>query len=186
MIFKFLIISDEVDDFIRKIDIDAEATFFDLNEAILESVDFKKDQLTSFFICTYDWEKETEVTLEEMETGFDKDNWVMKETRLSELISEEGQRLIFIFDNLTERAFFMELKDIETGRSLKQAKCTLSKGLPPKQETDFDELIATQTPLIDTDESFYGDEDFDLNELDDEGFDVLDPSSGNQSGDDML
>jgi hypothetical protein len=186
MIYKFLIISDEVDDFVRKIEIDADATFFDLNEAILESVDFKKNQMTSFFVCTYDWEKETEITLEEMETSYDKDNWVMKDTKLNDLVSEEGQRLIFVFDNMTERSFFMELKDIETGKTLKQAKCTLSKGVHPKQETNFDELMAIQTPTADTDESFYGDEDFDLAELDDEGFDVVDPGSGNQNGNDMF
>ena len=36
MIFKFLILSDEVDDFAREISIDSEATFLELNDAILE------------------------------------------------------------------------------------------------------------------------------------------------------
>ena len=57
MIFKFLILSDEVDDFAREISIDSEATFLELNDAILESVNYTKDQMTSFFICEDDWEK---------------------------------------------------------------------------------------------------------------------------------
>ena len=37
MIFRFTIISDEVDDFVREIQVDPDATFFDLHEAILKS-----------------------------------------------------------------------------------------------------------------------------------------------------
>jgi len=40
MVYRFTIISDEVDDFVREIQIDSEATFQDLHEAIL------KNQLT--------------------------------------------------------------------------------------------------------------------------------------------
>ena len=105
MIFKFLILSDEVDDFAREISIDSEATFLELNDAILESVNYTKDQMTSFFICEDDWEKKTEITLMEMDTNFEDDSWVMAETRLSELLEDEKQRLIFVFDNMTERSF---------------------------------------------------------------------------------
>ena len=61
MIYRFTIISDEVDDFVREIQIDPEATFFDFHEAILKSVGYANDQMTSFFICDDDWEKEKEV-----------------------------------------------------------------------------------------------------------------------------
>ena len=54
--YKFLIISDEVDDFKRVIRIDSDATFKELNDAILDSVGYSHDQMTSFFICESDWE----------------------------------------------------------------------------------------------------------------------------------
>ena len=57
MIYRFTIISDEVDDFVREIQIDPEATFLDFHEAILKSVGYTNDQMTSFFICDDDWEK---------------------------------------------------------------------------------------------------------------------------------
>ena len=57
MVYKFRIISDEVDDFLREIQIDSEASFYDLHEAILKSTGYKDDQMTSFFICDDDWEK---------------------------------------------------------------------------------------------------------------------------------
>lgn len=61
MIYRFTLISDEVDDFIREIKIDSEATFFDLHEAILKAAGYKDDQMTSFFICDDDWEKDQEM-----------------------------------------------------------------------------------------------------------------------------
>ena len=58
MIYRFTIISDEVDDFVREIQIDPEATFYDFHEAILKSAGYTNDQMTSFFICDDDWERE--------------------------------------------------------------------------------------------------------------------------------
>ena len=66
MVFRFLILSDEVDDFKREIKIDSEATFLDLYNAIMDSVGYTKDQMCSFFICDDDWSKNTEITLVEM------------------------------------------------------------------------------------------------------------------------
>ena len=94
MIYRFTIISDEVDDFVREIQIDPEATFFDFHEAILKSVGYANDQMTSFFICDDDWEKEKEVTLEEMDDNPEIDSWVMKETPISELIEDEKQMVL--------------------------------------------------------------------------------------------
>ena len=116
MIYKFVLVSDEADDFMREISIDSEAKFIDLNNAILDSVDYTKDNITSFFICNDDWEKEQEITLMEMDTASDIDSYVMDDTVLSELISEEGQKLLFVYDIISDRAFFMQLKDIVTGK----------------------------------------------------------------------
>lgn len=170
MIFKFLIISDEVDNFIREIDIDSEATFLDLNNAILDSVSYTKDEMTSFFICDEDWEKTTEITLVEMDTDPEFDNWVMKDTKLSDLLEEERQKLLFVFDYITDRALFMELRDIIPGKSLKKAVCVRSEGNAPKQIESFDALEKENT-RIETGENFYGDEEFEIDELDQEGFD---------------
>lgn len=46
MLFRFLILSDEADDFKREIKIDSESTFLDLQNAILDSVGYTKDQMT--------------------------------------------------------------------------------------------------------------------------------------------
>ena len=161
MIYRFTIISDEVDDFVREIQIDPEATFFDLHEAILKAANYTNDQMTSFFICDDDWEKEKEITLEEMDNNPEMDSWIMKETRLNELIEDEKQKLLYVFDYMTERCFFIELSEIITGKEIKGAKCTKKSGEAPKQTVDFEEMAAGGGSL-DLDENFYGDQDFDM------------------------
>ena len=53
-----------------------EATFDLLHEAILKSSNYTNDQMTSFFICDDDWEKEKEITLEEMDNNPEMDSWI--------------------------------------------------------------------------------------------------------------
>ena len=180
MIYRFTIISDEVDDFVREIQIDPEATFFDLHEAILKAANYTNDQMTSFFICDDDWEKEKEITLEEMDNNPEMDSWIMKETRLNELIEDEKQKLLYVFDYMTERCFFIELSETITGKEIKGAKCTKKSGEAPKQTVDFEEMAAGGGSL-DLDENFYGDQDFDMEDFDAEGFDVNDGAAGGGS-----
>ena len=82
MIYRFTLISDEAEGFLREIQIDPEATFYDFHEAIIKSVGYTDDQITSFFVCDDDWEKEKEITLEEMDDNPEVDSWVMRDTGL--------------------------------------------------------------------------------------------------------
>ena len=172
MVYRFTIISDEVDNFRREIQIDSDATFLDFHNAILKSVGSPNDQMTSFFICDDNWEKETEVTLEDMGTSSDMDSWIMEETPLSELLEDEKQHMLYIFDPLADRAFFIELTEIITGKDLDEAICTKSTGDAPQQLLDFDQLMAAQVVATDLDDNFGNDDDFDLDEIDPDGFEM--------------
>ena len=172
MVYRFTIISDEVENFRREIQIDSDATFLDFHHAILKSTGYSNDQMTSFFICDSNWEKETEITLEDMGTSSDMDSWIMEDTPLSELLEDEKQHLLYIFDPLADRAFFIELSEIITGKSLHEAVCTKSVGEAPQHVLDFDQLMATQVAATNLDDSFGDDEDFDLDEIDPDGFEM--------------
>ena len=63
MIYHFVVLSDEVDNFRREIDIDAEATFQELNDLLLKTCAYKKDLMTSFFVCDEFWEKKKEILM---------------------------------------------------------------------------------------------------------------------------
>lgn len=174
MVYKIRLLSDEVDNFARELAIDAEATFLDLHQAILDCVGYSTDQMSSFFTCNDDWEKETEITLVEMDNGPEVDNWVMEDTKLSDLIEDEGQKLLYVFDYLTERAFFMEVYQFLPNKTLAQPKCLLSEGDAPAQTMDFEELTIDTSTKLALDDDLYGDQDFDLDELDADGFSGLD------------
>ena len=145
MVYKFRIISDEVDDFLREIKIDSDASFYDLHEAILKCTNYKNDQMDTF---------------------------VMKDTRLSELLEDEKQKLIYVFDPLTERVFFIELAEIITGKDLQHAVCSRKEGNPPQQTVDFDEQMKKMDASLDLDENFYGDQEYDVDDFDPDGYDI--------------
>ena len=171
MVFTFTVISDEVDDFVREIKIDGDATFLELHKIILDSCNYPDDQMTSFFICSDQWEKEQEITLEDMgNSSSDEDTYIMRSTRLSELMEDEGQRLIYIFDPMADRCFFMELSTIEYSKHLDAAKVNRQKGEAPKQLVDFEEAMKTMGNSLDLDENFYGSDEFSEDEFDPEGF----------------
>lgn len=173
MIYKFLMLSDEVDDFVREISIASEATFFELHNAILDAVNYEKDQITSFFLCSEDWEKEQEITLMEMDSGSEYDNLVMDETVLDEYVSDEGQKLLYVFDYISDRAFFIELKEMLPSKYLEKPICSISQGEPPVQMQAEEDLVAAFSPNVMLDESFFGDDGFDADELDEDGFSGL-------------
>ena len=172
MVYRFLLLSDEVDNFKREIQISSQATFLDFHKEILKSTGYDVNQLYSFFICGDDWNKHTEVTLIEMDTSSEEDCYIMDSTLLEDLIEEEHQKLLYVFDQLNERVFFIELREIITGKNLKEPLCTKSAGKAPTQVLDFD--MVTNDIISDLDENFYGDDaynDEDLEGLDESSFD---------------
>ncbi len=180
MIFRFRLVSDEVSNFKREIEIDGTATFLDLKNAICDSVNYDKNEMSSFFICDDNWEKTKEITLEEMDA--DSESYLMDECVLSDFLDDEGQKMLFTFDYMTDRSLFMELKKIITGRVLMDPVCTLSLGKAPQQSVDIDEFtkkidekaaaISAQE-IEDLDEDFYGADEYDPSEFDAEGFDEI-------------
>ena len=170
-------VSDEVSNFSREIEIDSENTFLQLRNAILESVDYTKDELDSFFLCNDEWERQEEITLEDMgDSSSDTDQWLMETTPISELVEDEGQKLVFEFDYLTQRSFFMELKEMIPSRNLVEPLCTIKRGKAPKQTVDMEEFDRT----IDAKAASLADiDDIDpfpegnFNEEDLDGFDIM-------------
>lgn len=184
MVYRFKLVSDEASNFMREIEVDSENTFLELRNCILESVGYSKDELDSFFMCNDDWEMEEEITLEDMgNTSSDRDMWLMDSTPISELVEDEGQKLVFQFDYMTERGFFMELKEIIPGRNLVEPVCTMKRGKAPQQFKEIDDFenrtaavksIAPDVADVDTlDLGQFGEPGFDEEDLE-SGFDIMD------------
>ena len=177
MVYKFRLLSDEVENFRRDIEIDSDASFLDLHKAILESVNYPDDQMTSFFICNDNWIKEVEITLEDMGGLSEEESYTMSDTIIGDLVEEEKQHLMYVFDPLGDRVFYMELSKIEFGKDIDQAVCTKSVGDAPVQTLNFDELM-NKAPIVeasdDINEDFYGS--YNEDDLDPEGYGIGDLS----------
>ncbi len=171
MIYKFTLISDEVDNFKREIQIDPDANFIELQKAIFKSIKYEPVESAAFYICDEDWEPKEIISLSDVDDNPEYDTWLMDETPISEFCEDESQRLILEFDTENKRNFFIELTEIITGKDIKNPKCSLSIGTAPIQFIE-EEVIPTKKSSIDVDETFYGDSDFDSLEI--EGFENLD------------
>ena len=181
MVYTFRLVSDEVDNFRREIEIDADASFRELRDVICESVDYDKNLLSSFFICDDDWAREQEISLEDMGSDSSQDVYLMDDTPISDFIEDEGQRLVWVFDYFTDRSFFIEMKKMHPGKHLSEPLCTVKMGNAPKQLTnldDFDAEIDAKAARAAADSEFdddelYGSDSYNEDELDVAGFDEM-------------
>lgn len=186
MLFRIKFISDEVDGFVRELKIDSDATFLELNNIILESCGYPDDQLTSFYLCDEEWERQQQITREDMGVGSaDEDIFVMDQVRLSEFIEDEEQRLEFVFDPFANRCFYLDVKEVIPGETLRAPVLLRAKGEPPVQINDLDSdpvaTIGKGKKAAETtwgeeldDASIYGSNAFNDDEIDLEGFEISD------------
>lgn len=175
MIYKITFACEEGVKFRRVFEADSDATFLDLHKAILDSLGWPDDQMTSFFMCNDQWEKEQEVTLVPMGNNFEFDNMVMEDTRLSDLMEEQGQRMIYVFDPMFERYFFGSLKEILPG-FMDGVTCTEKSGEAPKQaqQEDMSAILGKDGKGdLGFDDDFYGDSQYNEEDLDLEGYQDL-------------
>lgn len=180
MIFNFRIVSDEVHNFKREIKIDAGATFLDLKNAICDALGYRKDELSSFFLCDEDWEKDKEIAVEDLGSSADEDIYLMDECVLEDYIDDEGQKMLYTFDYENDRSFYIEMNELITGRDLLDPVCTLSTGKAPSQHIEVPEPVKpepkaaqTSASLDDFDDPMYGDDEYNPDEFDESGFSEL-------------
>jgi hypothetical protein len=130
MVYKFVVLSDEDESFVREFEFLDSHTLMDFHNIIQEELEFDKSQMASFYLATDNWEKEEEFTLFDMGTG----SSTMEVAVFEDIIFRKNQKLLYVFDFFNERGLFVEY----TGESKEvpgqeYPVCTNSKGVPPKQ-----------------------------------------------------
>lgn len=134
MVFKFRLLSHEIKDFVRDIEIKGSQTFFDFHKAIQDDLNYDSSQIASFFLTNQMWEKEKEFILFDMSDIPNNNMVAMDLARLRDYVKDPKQRLIYTFDIFNERCLFIEL--IDTQNELKYSDypaVVFSKGLAPQQ-----------------------------------------------------
>lgn len=159
-VYKFRLLFDDVDDFVRDYEILAKQTFKDFHNCIINSIKgLSPDELASFHICDRKWNKHREITLVDMSNDSDfgdeeeekmdeeekkEPTIIMEHAKISDFIDDPHQRIIYEHDFLHIRTFYIELlKSFESTSEKKYPICTFSAGeLPQKNlmithENDF-------------------------------------------------
>lgn len=132
MIYKFQIVSQESQNFLLEVVLDEEHSFFDFHTIIQKSVGFESHQLASFFISDKKMKKLVEISM--LDLGINGAAFfVMQQTMLRDLLKTQGQQLIYTFDFLNDRSFFIELTGIIMEKNLNEPFVTLKNGDAPVQ-----------------------------------------------------
>jgi hypothetical protein len=175
MIYLFRIISDENQEFYRDLVIDGSDTFLDFHNVLQLDLNYDPALLASFFITNDKWEKQQEITLIDMMQDPSVPVVTMDQVTLDEYITDENQRMIYMFDFFSERAFFIELLEISDQVSPRETPFIgHATGEPPPQ-LSLDKLLDDSKDddgFQDEEDDFYGWDDLGPDDL---GPDGLDP-----------
>lgn len=108
VIFKFRMLSDENDHFVRDYEVPSNMTLLAFHDFLRECLEYEEG-MVSFYSADDRWEKLREFTLMDMGDGGDEGPEAMDNVTLGQIIHHLRDRLIYLFDLFAERAYYLEL-----------------------------------------------------------------------------
>ncbi|MBQ7443364.1 MAG: hypothetical protein IJS59_05795 [Bacteroidaceae bacterium] len=184
MLYTITAASPEVEDFVAELQIESHATFEDLHRLIRSTCGWAGGKPSTFYICDHRWRRERAIPEKSREDD------VMADVELGDLLDDEGQRMQYVFDPQERRGLLLEVTAIAYGRHIDAPTCRRRHGqAPPLTTADADtpntsntsdtsdllaQLTAAALAIDDSDshDTICDDSDFDPEELDPEGFDI--------------
>jgi hypothetical protein len=110
-IFHFRVLLDYKDEVFRDILISSEDTFESLHEAIVNAFGFSGMEMASFYLSNDEWDKGEEITRMDMGQGENGAMRIMDQTVLNDLLSERGDKMLYVYDFMKMWIFYVELID---------------------------------------------------------------------------
>ncbi|WP_088341803.1 IS1096 element passenger TnpR family protein [Robiginitalea sediminis] len=165
MIYKIRVILDAQEDIFRDLEIEATSSLEDLHMAITQSFGFLGEEMASFFTCDENWQQEEEIPLFDMRESEDE-GMRMGNTTISQVLSEENPRMLYVYDFLNMWTFFVELADVapyESGRSYPNLLFSFGEVPDTPPEKRFEAEPEEEAEDIDDAFGNYEDMDFDEN-----------------------
>jgi len=143
-VYRFRLLYEDQEDFLRDFDILSSQTFTDFHNLIRQSVELPGNELASFFVCDRNWRKKREITLLNMQNEIEEEDDYdarrgpkpfkmpvseMHKVRIKDIIDDPHQRLLYEYDFLNPKVFFIELTRIlEAGNKEQYPYCVKSAG----------------------------------------------------------
>ena len=152
--YKFRVFFDEIEDFVRDIEISSTDNFESFHQILYSSIGLQGNELASFSICDTKWNKQKEIMLidmgdeeteisepaiyEENDIYTTKSNlpkFVMKDAILKDFIDNPHQYIIYEYDFMYPKIFFIELlKTFKVENAIDLPRCTYKEKELPKEE----------------------------------------------------
>jgi hypothetical protein len=141
-IYKFRVIIDTEQDVFRDIEIETDATFEKLHEAILDSFDFEAGEMASFYMSNEQWEKGLEIPLMDMAGDAALS---MKSTKLSDMVSKPSEKILYVYDFMRMWIFYVELMEVKKDMpSTIYPRVALVYGDAPSQDSKEMDLFGSE------------------------------------------
>lgn len=151
--YKFRVYYDEVEDFVRDVEILANDNFESFHKLLYECIGLKGNEFAAFSICDPKWNKQKEITL--MDTTDDETieepeyededqyttkthlpKFVMADAVLKDFISDPHQHIMYEYDFMDPKVFYIELqKVLQTDDAKAFPRCTYKMMELPVQTT---------------------------------------------------
>ena len=111
MVFRFRMLSDENDNFVRDYEVMYDMTLLEFHDFIIQSLEYEPC-MASFFTADKLWERQREFTLMDMNEDGEEETETMEHTHLGQIIHKLRDRLIYLFDVFGDRAYYLELTGV--------------------------------------------------------------------------
>jgi len=174
-IYRFRVTFEDYEEVYREVDMPAKSTFLELHEAIQQSLGYKADVPSSFYVSNDQWKKGTEIAFLPTESKAAKGVLRMEAIRLSRFIDDPHQKFYYTYNFDRPYDFQVELVRIvreEDGKPY--PSIYRSVGEAPKSSNLADYFPLTEEAADDgpddrpADETEYGVDEEDLGGMDEE------------------
>ncbi len=170
-VFKFRVVLDGKEIVFRDVVLDPSCSLEDFHNTILNSYAFSGQQMASFYRSNDNWDRGEEFPLMDM---FEKEGEgkLMKETILSEVFEQAGDKFLYIYDFLNMKIFMIEMMGIEDFADDAQLPQVVSEfGTPPSESAEMDlaEFKLDEDPMAGIGDDPFGDagDDWDMESFED-------------------
>ena len=132
MVYKIRLILDTEENVLRDIVISNNDTLEDLHNAITNAFGFYGTEMASFYLTDDKWNQGDEIPLFDMSES--NNSMSMQTFKIKEVLTEDNDKLIYVYDFLALWSFYVELISIEEDENLIELpSLLLSVGVVPNE-----------------------------------------------------
>ena len=152
MIYRLRVIldNDTEDDIFRDIEINKKDTLVEFHKSIITSFGFSNNEIASFYLSDNQWNQGEEISLFSFE---DQDNKLMSDILINDVINNQNNKLIYVYDFLHMWTFLIELIEVAEGiKGVDYPNIIFSKGKIPEKapekkfESEKREIVDGEDP----------------------------------------